>query len=77
VKENERSPSVSWQPVFSAISGAQSLSTLVDGEPLNQVGKAYKTLTHHAAQLELNAVVNRKPVDLFQGGNRQLSKSFK
>jgi len=59
----------SWQPVLSAVSQAQSWSTLVDGESLNRVGKVYRTLTHvdgvlHATQVELNAAVNQKPVEL-------------
>jgi len=67
--------------LFSAVCRAQSWSTLVDSESLNQVGKVYRTVTHvdgvhHAdAQLELNAAVIRKPVELFQGGSDVVARS--
>jgi len=60
------------ETALNTVSRVQSWTTLVDSESLNQVSKVYRTLTHvdgvhHAAQLELNAAVNQKPVELFQG----------
>ena len=82
-KENARSPSAlrhlgSW---YSELSPERSpWSTLVDGESLYQVGKVDGALlhvdrVHHAAQLELNAAMNRKPVELSQGGSDVVARS--
>ena len=52
----------------------------MDGRSLNQVGEVDRALlhmngVHHAAQLELNTAVNRKPVELFQRGRNVVTRS--
>ena len=70
----------SWQSVFSAVFRAQSSLTLVGGESLEPGWQGIQTFTHvdgvhHTAQLELNAAVNRKTVELLQGRSDEVSRS--